>query len=141
MRVYSSRAVQLTNTDCLAEIVEQKCQVEFSLPILTVVIVCGALKVLLMALVLWMFDQEALVTIGDAIHSFMTKPDHTTEGRCLMSRHDVHKSWKSTETIAAKQWHGARHTWGRACSTRRWILSTLMYASLPSIIGTLFNSV
>ncbi|KAH7379514.1 hypothetical protein BKA66DRAFT_466175 [Pyrenochaeta sp. MPI-SDFR-AT-0127] len=115
---------------CLAEIVEQKCRIEVSLSILAVVIACGALKVVTMFIVLWKFDQEALVTIGDAIQSFISQPDPTTKGRCLMSSHDVHTLWKTTREQCPKQWQGAsRYTWWKACSTRRWTFSLLFYIS------------
>ena len=44
-----------------------------------------------------------MVTVGDAIQSFLMRPDGYTKGMCLASQHDFRKVWPSSEP---KKWTG-----------------------------------
>lgn len=90
---------------CFTEIVPQQlCKVEFSVPIIVVVIMCNMCKVLCMALTLWYSTGTKFVTLGDAIADFLEVPDPTTKNLCAMSKHDVFKGmW--TRTKVPKKWN------------------------------------
>ncbi|KAJ4286430.1 hypothetical protein N0V90_013129 [Kalmusia sp. IMI 367209] len=96
---------------CLSEIVPAKCQVQFSQSILWVVIACNASKVILMVLILWRLEHQTIVTIGDAIQTFLQRPDPTTENCCLMSRRNVERLWKVPE-LRTSQYAAALVTTG-----------------------------
>ena len=68
---------------CLSQRVEEHCKLQFSSIIMAVVIVCNLIKVCSMAYITWRQDPEPLVTIGDAILSFLHQEDRTTYGLCL----------------------------------------------------------
>lgn len=77
-----------------------------------------------MALVLWRLNEPTVVTIGDAIQSFLARPDPTTENCCLMSKHNVDVVWKSPEIQQNQRFKTRkREPWFSAISVRRWSVS------------------
>ncbi|KAF5388815.1 hypothetical protein D9757_005580 [Collybiopsis confluens] len=66
---------------CLSEPVVPKCQLEFNLPLLIIVILFNIVKVGCMAFAAVKIKDDALVTIGDAIASFTGDPDPHTPSR------------------------------------------------------------
>jgi len=74
---------------CLAQPVEPHCKLQFSLGILIAVIACNAVKSLAMFWTLKRQKDVTLVTIGDAVASYLDEPDELTKGRCLMGKVDV----------------------------------------------------
>lgn len=116
--------------DCYSQIIEQRCQIQFSLTILAIVIACNAVKLTLMCIVLWSLNHETIVTIGDAIKCFLQNPDPTTEDCCLMSRRTINRLWKHPELRMSQRWQPrTREAWSGACSTRRWIMSLLLWVT------------
>jgi len=82
-----------------------------------------------MLLVVLKADDYPLVTLGDAIASFLEYPDPTTKDMCLVSKQDVlarafdrpglPKKWKEgKESIAEKEFY--------AISARQWFLVTFL---------------
>ncbi|KAL9122400.1 MAG: hypothetical protein Q9187_001037, partial [Circinaria calcarea] len=63
---------------CLAEASSPICTVSLSRPLLVVVIVCNAIKLICLASTLALTSFEPLITVGDAIASFISDPDPTT---------------------------------------------------------------
>ncbi|KAF2751972.1 hypothetical protein M011DRAFT_11578 [Sporormia fimetaria CBS 119925] len=78
---------------CLVQKVDPHCQVQFSSIALVIVIVCNLIKVTLMIIILWRFNHPTLVTIGDAISSFLERPDPYTRDLYLLSKHKVTTLW------------------------------------------------
>ncbi|PLB45493.1 hypothetical protein P170DRAFT_389378, partial [Aspergillus steynii IBT 23096] len=74
---------------CLIKEEEQRCQLFFSLPLAIVVIICNATKAVCMLLAARVKRRDLLLTVGDALASFLTRPDSTTRGRCLLSRAEI----------------------------------------------------
>ncbi|PWY89613.1 hypothetical protein BO94DRAFT_623599 [Aspergillus sclerotioniger CBS 115572] len=74
---------------CLVKEEEQRCQLFFSPPIAIVVIICNILKVICMALTARVERTDLMLTVGDALASFLTRPDPATLGRCLLSHADM----------------------------------------------------
>ena len=50
---------------------------------MAVVIICNVGKMIVIGYIAWKRPQEPLVTIGDAVASFLENPDLTTKGNCL----------------------------------------------------------
>ena len=76
--------------ECWAEKITETCTLEFSLTLGLIVVACNATKFICMALTIWRHRKPALITIGDAIQSFLDKPDETTSGKCLYSGNQLH---------------------------------------------------
>ena len=71
---------------CLSQPVEEQCQVQVSLVILVIVVACNTTKALCMLLTIRCQKSQPLVTLGDAIESFIQDPDLNTCGMCLASK-------------------------------------------------------
>ncbi|KIK55868.1 hypothetical protein GYMLUDRAFT_248278 [Collybiopsis luxurians FD-317 M1] len=67
---------------CISQPAEPRCQLEFNLPLLALIIVFNIAKVMCMALAATKINDKPLVTVGDAIASFTDVPDPHT--RCIL---------------------------------------------------------
>ena len=118
---------------CLSEKVAGNCGFNINLGILWIIVICNIVKVIVMSTVAFSPTIMApLMTVGDAIASFLTNPDPTTTDMCLSSRVDVisriskptslteqHQAvtWKPP---VAQTWNPQPHRWAHAASTARW---------------------
>lgn len=109
---------------CLSRRVEEHCRLQFSLVIMIVVIMCNLIKTVCMSIIAWKQDSEPLVTLGDAIASFLDRPDVTTEGNCIVgkNRFEHSGSWG----LLVSRWDPKRLRWFRAASQRRWLVSNIL---------------
>ena len=74
---------------CLSEPVKGKCSLNFTLSIVVIVIICNVGKSLLMFLVAFGIKDNPLITIGDAVDSFLNSNDPTTNEMCLISKDTI----------------------------------------------------
>jgi hypothetical protein len=104
---------------CLSQPVQEDCKLQFSVGIMMAVIVCNLVKAISMGFIAWKQDPEPLVTLGDAIKSFLNQPDPTTEGNCVVqkSRFERSKVWGRLPS----RWRAEPFRWFRAASIRRWL--------------------
>jgi hypothetical protein len=72
-----------------ATIVNGKSRIELSIDFMIIVIVFNALKLSVMLWVLFTDRSEYLVTLGDAVASFLEDPDLSTAEQCMLDK-DVH---------------------------------------------------
>ena len=115
---------------CLSQTVEEHCKLQFSGAIMMVVIVCNLCKMIIMGYIAWKRPLEPLVTVGDAIASFLDEPDPTTMGICLSGKDQF------VRTISSRQAGGwgqgkMRYNleasyWFRAVSVRRRTLFVIL---------------
>ena len=103
---------------CLSKPVREHCKLQFSLTIMIVVIVCNMIETVCMIIILWKQDLEPLVTLGDAIASFLDRPDVTTKRNCIAGRTRFEHSryWG----LLVSRWYPKESHWFRAASLRRW---------------------
>ena len=71
---------------CLAQEVDEKCMLQFSLPVMFIVIICNLIKVACMICVLLWEESQPLMTMDDAIASFLNEPDFATKKICLTDK-------------------------------------------------------
>ena len=91
-----------------------------------------------------MQKSATLVTIGDAVASFLECPDTMTQGRCLMSKDDVNTGalqWRlegcsepNTRPPAVAHREPHRRLWFAAASKRRW-LSTIGFGAVALLVA------
>ncbi|KAL2068529.1 hypothetical protein VTL71DRAFT_14866 [Oculimacula yallundae] len=106
---------------CLSETVDSVCSVQFSEKIMYVVIAFNVIKVLAMLWILFRYDAEnILISVGDAMASFLKFQDPTTTSMCLADKRHISSFWKSRGL--AKQFSKIGNFWGTAVSRKRWIL-------------------
>ncbi|KAK4909791.1 hypothetical protein LTR49_021460 [Elasticomyces elasticus] len=119
---------------CLSQIAPSHCKLQFSLHILITVILMNAGKAACMFLTLYRQREATLVTVGDALSSFLDRPDELTKGRCLMGKVDVSKgplSWKAkgvkntpnTNPLPITYYAPIRRRWFAGATVRRWCVT------------------
>ncbi|KAJ5669760.1 hypothetical protein N7462_010830 [Penicillium macrosclerotiorum] len=90
-----------TITECLVIEAPEHCQLLYSPPICIAIMIAGAIKVTAMFLAARISQHRSppLLTIGDAVASFMTRPDPTTKGMCWIQASDIKRGkWVSSST-------------------------------------------
>lgn len=109
---------------CLAETVPERCTVEYSLPLVIIVVLVNLIK----ATTLWAttasIADSPILTMGDAIATFLRSPDATTHGESLLSRDNVLKPSIKPLTYCATP-----RRWGSSVSFQRWISCFLLYGA------------
>ncbi|KAK0837876.1 hypothetical protein LTS02_017887 [Friedmanniomyces endolithicus] len=140
---------------CLSELSSGpgQCRLQFSTTILAVVIVMNICKCLAMVLTLIQNREVALITVGDALASFLKKPDHLTEGRCMLAKIDVEKtllrstippvSCGQTNPPPPVTYQDATHRrWFAAVSADRWVFTLgLIGVALCAAVALLVRAV
>ena len=109
---------------CLSQLVNEQCRLQYSVAILIIVIICNFVKMICMCLIALQQPSEPLVTLGDAIASFLDKPDSTTRGQCLAGnlRLERKENWHAT----ASPWDSKKQVWFAAASQQRWYLCKIL---------------
>lgn len=120
----------------------EQCQLEYNSFILYAVIVCDVLKIVIVILTLRV-EGKPLITIGDAIASFLRNPDPCTKDKCLLDHEQASlesrfsrrppvgvSSIVSSGTVAeirptssgpyVKAWSTPHRRWYNAASGARW---------------------
>ncbi|KUJ06759.1 uncharacterized protein LY89DRAFT_678348 [Mollisia scopiformis] len=104
---------------CLSETVPEMCQVQFSIVLMIIVIVCNVCKFVCMVWTQWAFTDPPLVVLGDAIASFLSNRDVTSEGICLTvgPNAELVEPGGGTEIQRAKKrnWTGKPKMWSDSC--------------------------
>lgn len=87
---------QLQLEHCLYEPVPERCSYSANIPIIAIVIVSNFIKIVCMYIVATRLKDNPLITVGDAIESFLNVPDETTKDMCLLDRVKVqNKGWNN----------------------------------------------
>ncbi|KAL3455602.1 hypothetical protein BJX64DRAFT_297452 [Aspergillus heterothallicus] len=139
---------------CMALRTEETCQLFFSPPICIVVLGCNLIKLLCTLFALRDGRKDVLLTIGDAIASFLARPDRHTEGACLLSKPLVDKLTHGWERKRRKKREIAANPvdcgllplrlpspkrWFQAVSRARWVCTLLLFACLLAPAGYILH--
>lgn len=120
---------------CISERVPEKCSYSGNIPIVAVVLVCNGIKLVVMLFVALRLKDHPLITVGDAVESFLNENDKTTEGLCLISRKNVIQAVRSSKhwSIGEQNRYGASvkgklarqktRRWASSASGGRWSLT------------------
>ena len=129
---------------CWSEKAKQNCQVHFSLYFAIIVVICNLVKVISMFMTFKTHKHEALITLGDAIESFLDQEDVTTRGLSIYPTDRIQFLWNrevnTSKTLSrlnlsseklllamnSKQWEPKRWYWGSAATRKRWALCFVM---------------
>ena len=107
---------------CKSERTEEKCKVQFSLGIMIAVICCNVVKACCMIIAVIRSREPTLVTLGDAVDSFLRIPDQTTMGMCFADRQFVKREWRHGWRAGPRQWsQKGVQRWRTSISKTRWI--------------------
>ncbi|KAJ5961043.1 uncharacterized protein N7479_008193 [Penicillium vulpinum] len=143
---------------CLVIKSKERCQLLYSPPICIIIALTTFLKVIAMFLAARISRHRSapLLTVGDAVASFMEKPDSTTEGICWLSNADVRRgAWKvpqKSEDPAGEPLArvgerepkvykrlSRRKRWMQASSLSRWITTLVLCIACIAVGAFLFE--
>jgi hypothetical protein len=119
---------------CLSQKVPEHCKLQFNLTLSFVVFFVCLFKSLLMFAVAFTVYESPLMTTGDAIQSFMRRPDKYTKNMCMASKrfivnHPGH--WRNS----APAYYDARlRRWSSGMENRLFVCILLM------VLGTCFSA-
>ncbi|KAJ2982620.1 hypothetical protein NUW58_g6403 [Xylaria curta] len=134
---------------CLAQPSIAKCNVGLSNTALGIVIICGIIKLAACIVVLLKLDRHSLVTPGDVIESFISKPDLYTVGVGTLDVADVRQLsyYRPSQSIVGlspspRPWQHTKHRKLRSImTTTDWVLSYLpFFAAVVVLLIALFVS-
>lgn len=103
---------------CLSESAEPRCKVQFALSIAILVTILNFFKAVLIFYTAIGTKENPLMTMGDAVASFLEKRDETTKNMCLLSVRDV-KSHKHYFPAGPKVWTGKQRRFKDVTSRTR----------------------
>lgn len=110
-----------TVNHCLSQKVEDRCRLQFAVPIMVVVLTCNLFKLLTMIVMLWKCREPTLVTLGDALDNLLERPDPYTVGMCIAAKKDFEKgTWPGSK---ARRWVPKKHFRYEGMGIRRWLLT------------------
>ena len=135
----TGREVEISG--CKSERTTEKCKVQFSLEIMIVVICCNLVKAICMVTAMIRSREPTLVTLGDAIDSFLRIPDPTTRGICFADREFIKREWRRGWRTGPRQWKqkGVQRWWTSASKTR-WIACYLFCLITIVVAGVFLRS-
>ena len=114
---------------CLSEQPEQQCSVEFGLQLAIVVMACIFSKAIALLCTFLFVKENPILTVGDAVASFLERGDETTAGMCLMNKDSI--SWWQHESTILRNvpvksptvfwlFQRSRKRWHQVVSRARW---------------------
>ncbi|KAF5366495.1 hypothetical protein D9757_012166 [Collybiopsis confluens] len=125
---------------CISQPIVPKCQLNFNLPLLAVVIAFNIIKVICMTYSAIKIRDNPLVTIGDGIASFVSNPDIHTRDMCLAGS-DFFNGRTIGETLCL-EYQPRRIRWLHAASKRQWIMTASLFAgAISALAGLLIHGV
>ena len=121
---------------CKSERTAEKCKVQFSLEIMIVVVCCNFVKAFCMVTAVVRSREPTLVTLGDAIDSFLRSPDQSTIGMCFADRRFIDREWRRGWRTQPRQWkkNGVQRWWTSVSKTR-WIICNLSVLIIVIVAG------
>lgn len=126
---------------------DQRCKVNIVPVFLIVVMVCNLIKTVTFLASLHVTQKgHPLVTTGDAIQSFLERPDTFTKGRCLAAKYDYDtrsfrrsKEWQPRSEAVFDIWDGGRYRWGKAMRARQWVFYMLCVSTAIILAGSFYG--
>lgn len=113
---------------CLSERVESECHLHFSLILMAIVLGFNILKVIGIAYVAFRLGEAPLVTVGDAVESFIRHPDRTSEGLSLASHESVIASTKLGYSATAMRYDLVKRRFYEAATWKQWSFLLALFA-------------
>ena len=117
---------------CLAEKVTETCSLNFSLDIAITVMTFNLVKILCMCYVAFWIRDRPLITVGDAVDSFLRVTDVSSKGLCLLSKQQVASAWDVDREYRQDFDHHPvtfrlkRHKWSKSASSARWFITIFL---------------
>ena len=121
---------------CLSEKAPAHCKVHFSRDISILVTMINLAKAALMFYAAFYVTGEPLMTVGDAIASFIEQPDAVTRNLCLLSITDIKNGYIRP---GGREWTHPESSWRHATSkTRRTVAVSMLAIALATVSALLW---
>ena len=104
---------------CLSQPVPERCTVQLSLMIMAVEIFCNTVKVSRMVLLLWQQKSAPLITIGEAVESFMLDRHMTIQNMYWANKEKFISQKREPSTMP---WLRRSRLWFASASIKRWLI-------------------
>ncbi|KAF2792690.1 hypothetical protein K505DRAFT_338477 [Melanomma pulvis-pyrius CBS 109.77] len=124
---------------CLSEKATPHCKLRLNLPVAILVTVLNLLKAVVMFYTAYRIKEEPLMTMGDAVASFMEQKDPTTKTMCLLTVRDFQKKHTGPFPTGSKQWMRIKHRWKDVTSKTRRITTLAMYIAVLILLSYLLR--
>lgn len=144
---FMPRNANLTVDHCLVEPINAVCRVGLSNTFLLVVTICILIKTVtavVITITLGRWNQEPLVTLGDAIASFIQRPDRNTIGMCAFDRTELRQFMRNpSHSVHAgpHRWKGQDYRRGRVVPLTVWTSSYLIFLLAITVTSFFFSVV
>ncbi|ETS82215.1 hypothetical protein PFICI_07217 [Pestalotiopsis fici W106-1] len=138
-------ASDLTVNYCLAEPIDHFCYVSISNVLLLAVTICVLVKTMMaiiVTVVLARRDQAPLVTMGDAVVSFIERPDRTTVGICTIGQRDIRghsNQYQATQLAGPRAWAARVSRRYKVVPVSVWFTSYALFALGVGVISYFLN--
>jgi hypothetical protein len=109
---------------CLSQPSEQHCELQFFRSIAIVAIIANAMKTIVLGFLVFGMRDLPILTVGDAVASFLKNPDIFTKDMCLLSKRDFNGNLLLDGV--PRMFEDCRERWYRAVSGMRWLISALL---------------
>ncbi|KIW02250.1 uncharacterized protein PV09_06402 [Verruconis gallopava] len=125
---------------CYAQTLPQKCKLQASIHLVAVVVFLNAMKAAIMYLAVRWMDDAPLLTIGDAVASFLERPDPYTADACLLTRRDARReiTWIGKISDRPRPFDGARKRWYSGSGLIRQALIVFLILAAIILVAILY---
>ncbi|EEP76049.1 predicted protein [Uncinocarpus reesii 1704] len=96
---------------CLGEVVPEQCRIYFSSAVMIGVIIANFAKFISLWVAALKYTKPTLVTMGDAITSFLKSPDPWTLGMCFVQKEDLRASSEPHALQSPRAWAPKKRFW------------------------------
>ncbi|KAF9890173.1 hypothetical protein FE257_006334 [Aspergillus nanangensis] len=110
---------------CLAEEVAPHCKLQYSLPLILIVIAFNLVKAIILCYSAFAWTETPILTTGDAIASFLRTPDRFSTGTSRLTMHAVRFPAKYAATAP---FDATPQRWRAALSRKRWVTGITSYS-------------
>ncbi|OTA98823.1 hypothetical protein M426DRAFT_101648 [Hypoxylon sp. CI-4A] len=132
---------------CLAEPLTRVCHIALSPTLLLAVTICVIVKTctaIIVTITLSRQKHSPLVTLGDAMESFIEKPDPVTAGMCTIGQDEIRRAMRRQEALIVagpRQWEALTKRRASVVPKSVWLTSYLLFAVGISVCAGFFNSI
>ncbi|KAI1290665.1 hypothetical protein F5Y03DRAFT_377894 [Xylaria venustula] len=127
-------AFDLRISYCRAEPLGSICQLAVS-PILflgvTLFVIAKSITAVVVTVVLNRTEHKPLVTLGDAVASFIEHPDPVTVGFCTLDQKDIRNAMRRRHAYllpGPRPWIASKRLWGAAVPSSTWLTSYALFS-------------
>ncbi|KAF2175728.1 hypothetical protein K469DRAFT_743214 [Zopfia rhizophila CBS 207.26] len=123
---------------CLSERAPPVCKLQFSATIAILITILNSVKAVIMFYTAFGVKESPLMTMGDAVASFMENGDPATRNMCLLTIEDA-KKHKGYFPAGPKEWDSKAYRWKDVTSKTRRITTFTMFTLALILVSFLLG--